>query len=64
MNEITPEVRIDGVLSDYIDGIYTGKDIAIDIIWLYRNHDYSSTKLKRDIYNNIKGPAMAGLNYD
>ena len=50
--------------TDYIDGSYTGKDISIDIVWLNRDHDYSSTKLKRDIYNNVKGPAMAGLNYD
>ena len=31
------------------------KDLNIDIIWLTRNHDYSSTKLKTDIYHSING---------
>ena len=50
--------------TDYRDGTYTGKDIPIDIIWLSREHDYSSTKLKTDIYNSVKGPALSGLRYD
>ena len=50
--------------TDYIDGSYTGKNNPIDIIWLDRNHDYSSTKLKRDIYNNVKGVMISGVNYD
>ena len=41
--------------TDYRDGSYTGKDLNIDIIWLTRNHDYSSTKLKTDIYHSING---------
>ena len=36
----------------------------IDIIWLDRNHDYSSTKSKRDIYNNVKAVMISGVNYD
>ena len=40
--------------TDYISGGYTGKDIPIDIIWLNRDHDYSSTKLKSMIYNSVK----------
>ena len=50
--------------TDYRDGTYTGKDIPIDIVWLSRDHDYSSTKLKTDIYNSVKGPALSGLRYD
>ena len=38
-----------------MDGSYTGKDISIEIVWLSRNHDYSSTKLKTDIYHTING---------
>ena len=40
---------------DYADGSYTGKDLNIEIRWLSRNHDYSSTKLKTDIYHTING---------
>tara|TARA_R100001443_G_scaffold99119_1_gene106237 strand:- start:355 stop:1107 length:753 start_codon:yes stop_codon:yes gene_type:complete len=51
--------------TDYMDGNYTGKDISIDIVWLDREgHNYSSTKLKTDIYNSVKVPAIAGLSYD
>lgn len=38
---------------DYADGSYTGKDIDIDIVWLNREHGYSTTKLKKEIYNSI-----------
>ena len=41
--------------TDYMDGSYTGKDISIEIVWLSRNHNYSSTKLKTDIYHTING---------
>ena len=59
------ETIYDEDLNDYIDGNYTGKDIPIDIIWLDReNHNYSTTKLKTDIYNSVKNPIIAGLNYD
>ena len=50
--------------TDYMDGSYTGKDNAIDIVWLNRDHDYSSTKLKTDIYNSVKGPMISGSYYD
>tara|TARA_B100000700_G_scaffold322207_1_gene423161 strand:+ start:285 stop:1034 length:750 start_codon:yes stop_codon:yes gene_type:complete len=56
------EIRFLG--TDYIDGSYTGKDNAIDIVWLNRDHDYSSTKLKTDIYNSVKGPMQRGYGYD
>ena len=41
--------------TDYMDGSYTGKDLSIEIVWLSRNHNYSSTKLKTDIYHTING---------
>tara|TARA_B100000427_G_scaffold192052_1_gene159658 strand:- start:28 stop:567 length:540 start_codon:yes stop_codon:yes gene_type:complete len=51
--------------TDYMDGSYTGKDLSIDVVWLDREgHDYSSTKLKFDIYNSVKGPALSGRHYD
>ena len=50
--------------TDYRDGSYTGKDLNIDIIWLTRNHDYSTTKLKTDSYNSVKGPMISGVHYD
>jgi len=56
------EIRFLG--TDYMDGSYTGKDIAIDIIWLSREHDYSTTKLKTDIYNSVKEPMQRGYGYD
>ena len=40
--------------TDYLKGNYTGKDIPIDIVWLNRNHNYSSTHLKAEIYNSVK----------
>ncbi len=39
---------------DYKDGNYTGKNIPIEIIWIERRHDYSTTKLKKNIYKSIK----------
>ena len=55
------EVRFLG--SDYLDGSYTGKDIAIDVVFLNRDHGYSTTKLKEDIYQSIetKFEYMEGL---
>ena len=44
------EVRFLG--TDYLSGGYTGKDILIDIVWLNRDHDYSTTKLKELIKTN------------
>ena len=41
--------------TDYQNGSYTGKDIDIKIVWLDRDsHDYSSTRLKTQIYESIK----------
>ena len=40
--------------TDYVDGSYTGKDIAIDVVFLNRDHDYSTTKLKESIWHSFE----------
>jgi len=37
---------------DYRDGSYTGKDKSIKIVFVNRDHDYSTTELKRKIVNS------------
>ena len=39
---------------DYKDGSYTGRDIDIGIVFINRNHGYSTTKLKTKIYESLK----------
>ena len=56
------EIRFLG--TDYMDGSYTGRDIAIDVVWLNRDHDYSSTKLKTAIADTIREAQFLGVNYD
>ena len=56
------EIRFLG--TDYVDGSYTGKDIPIDIIWLSREHSYSSTKLKTQISYQVIHKQIAGIDYD
>ena len=37
----------------------------INIVWLDReSHNYSTTKLKTQIYNDVKGPMVSGAYYD
>lgn len=51
--------------TDYQNGSYTGKDIDIKIVWLDRDsHDYSSTRLKTQIYESIKLKQTEFENYD
>ena len=50
--------------TDYIKGNYTGKDIPIDIVWLNRNHDFSTTRLKTLIYKSVKERKDKELCYD
>jgi cytidyltransferase-like protein len=51
--------------TDYKTSTYTGQDIPIDIIWLDReSHEYSSTKLKTQIYESIKIKRTETENYD
>lgn len=39
---------------DYTNGLYTGKDIDIDIIFVDRSHNYSTTELKNKICESMK----------
>jgi glycerol-3-phosphate cytidylyltransferase len=39
---------------DYNDGSYTGKDIDINIVFVDRSHEYSTTKLKNKICESLK----------
>ena len=49
--------------TDYKDGTYSGKELDIDIVWLDReSHNYSTTKLKTDIFKSIL--PRASENYD
>jgi cytidyltransferase-like protein len=51
--------------TDYQDGSYSGKEINIDIIWLDRqSHNYSSTKLKTQIYESILNKKIRYKEYD
>lgn len=40
--------------SDYKNQNYTGKELSIPVHFLNRDHDYSTTKLKMKIVNNIE----------
>lgn len=39
---------------DYNDGSYTGKEIDMNIIFVDRSHNYSTTKLKNNICESLK----------
>ncbi len=43
---------------DYSDGKYTGKDIDIHVQFVDRNHGYSTTKLKENIYRSVCGRTL------
>ena len=40
--------------SDYKDGSYTGKNKKIKIVFIERNHNYSTTNIKRKIFESLK----------
>jgi len=51
--------------TDYREGNYTGNDIDIEIVWLDREtHNYSSTRLKNQIYESIRLKKMETEVYD
>ena len=51
--------------TDYKTRPYTGQDISIIIVWLDReSHEYSSTKLKTQIYESILVKKLEHENYD
>ena len=39
---------------DYSDGSYTGFSLPIDIVFVDRSHEYSTTQLKNKIYESLK----------
>ena len=47
-----PEVRFLG--SDYADKEYTAGEHSPKIVWINRDHGWSTTKLKNDIFGQIK----------
>jgi glycerol-3-phosphate cytidylyltransferase len=51
--------------TDYKTRPYTGPEIPIDIVWLDReSHEYSSTRLKTQIYESVKAKKEQIENYD
>jgi glycerol-3-phosphate cytidylyltransferase len=53
------DVRILG--TDYEDGSYTGKDIDISVQFVDRNHNYSTTGLKRKIFESWQTYSMINV---
>jgi glycerol-3-phosphate cytidylyltransferase len=47
---INPDVRILG--SDYIGKSFTGDDLDIEIYYHERNHNYSTTNLRKKVLEN------------
>lgn len=59
------EYQIRFLGTDYKKVPYTGRDIPIDIVWLDRDsHEYSSTRLKKLIYESISLKKIEFENYD
>ena len=52
LDSINPDVRFLG--SDYLDKQYTIGSRDIPIVWINRDHGWSTTKLKNDIFEQIK----------
>jgi len=51
--------------NDYQDESYTGKEIEIDVIWLDReSHEYSTTRLKKLIFETVHLKKMENKIYD
>ena len=51
--------------TDYKSQPYTGFNIPIDIVWLSReDHEYSSTRLKTQIYESVKAKKEITEDYD
>ncbi len=51
IKKINPDVRILG--SDYLGKDFTGKDLDIPIYYHKRDHDYSSSNLKKNIHQSF-----------
>ncbi|MAH44029.1 hypothetical protein CL614_10005 [archaeon] len=51
--------------TDYMTKKYTGSDIPITIVWLDReNHAYSTTRLKKQIYQSVNDMMKITLEFD
>jgi glycerol-3-phosphate cytidylyltransferase len=51
LNEIIPHIRILG--SDYKNKEFTGSDLDIEIYYHNRNHNYSTTNIRKKILNYL-----------
>lgn len=36
--------------TDYVDKNYTGKELGVPVLWVQRDHDYSTTSLKEAVH--------------
>jgi glycerol-3-phosphate cytidylyltransferase len=52
LQDISPNIRILG--SDWKNKPYTGHELAIPIHWHNRNHDYSTSNLRKRVFQNEK----------
>lgn len=52
LRKVDYDVRILG--EEYRDAEFTGKDLGKEVLWIQRNHDYSTTSLKEKIYEERK----------
>ena len=48
LKQVNPDVRILG--SDYLNKTFTGQDLPIEIYYLKREHDWSSSELRERVY--------------
>lgn len=52
LRKVDYDIRILG--EEYRDIEFTGKDLGKEVLWIQRNHDYSTTSLKEKIYEERK----------
>ena len=52
LKKLAPDVRILG--ADHIDKEYTGKDLPIEVHFNKRDHDWSTTNLRKRVYESEK----------
>ena len=50
--KVKPDVRFAG--DDYLNKDFTGRDLNIPIVYIDRSHGWSTTKLKKLIYESFK----------
>lgn len=52
LKETKYDLRVLG--TDYIDKSYTGKELGKEVLWIERDHGFSTTSLKEKIYEERK----------